>query len=230
MIAAVFRALGQVSDPALQRVAGRALMWSFVLFVVLMAGAWWGVITTHFFGTGWLEWAADVLGWVAALVAAIVLFPGAVLVIISFMLEEVARAVEARHYPELPPPRAQPVSEMVIVGLKFAVIAVVLNLVVLPLYFVPVVNIFVFTGLNGYLLGREYFELIAFRRLDPAAARSLWRRYRGRLFAAGVVITAMLSIPFINWFMPVVAAAFMVHVFEGLRRKMQEAPQRALQR
>lgn len=224
MIAAVFRALGQVSDPALQRVAGRALLWSFVLFVVLMAGTWWGVISTSFFGTGWLEWAADVLGWVAALVAAIVLFPGAVLVIISFMLEEVARAVEARHYPALPPPRAQPVAETVVVGLKFAGIAVLLNLIVLPLYFVPVVNIFVFTGLNGYLLGREYFELIAFRRLDPTAARSLWRRYRGRLFAAGVVITAMLSIPFINWFMPVVAAAFMVHVFEGLRRRMQETP------
>lgn len=229
MITAVFRALGQVSDPTLQRVAGRALAWSLVLFVALMAGAWWGVVSTNFFGTGWLEWAADVLGWAAALIAAIVLFPGAVLIIISFMLEEVAQAVEARHYPDLPPPRAQPVSETVMTGLKFAAFAVLLNLAVLPLYFVPVVNIFVFLGLNGYLLGREYFELIAFRRLDAAAARSLWRRYRGRLFAAGVVITAMLSIPFINWFMPVVAAAFMVHVFEGLRRKMQETSQDQIQ-
>ncbi len=229
MITAVFRALGQISDPALQRIAGRALLWSFVLFVTLMAGAWWGVVSTNFFGTGWLEWAADMLGWVAALIAAIVMFPGAVLVIISFMLEEVAHAVEARHYPDLPPPRAQPVSETVMIGLKFAAFAVLLNLLVLPLYFVPVVNIFVFMGLNGYLLGREYFELIAFRRLDAATARSLWRRYRGRLFAAGVIITAMLSIPFINWFMPVVAAAFMVHVFEGLRRKMQEASQDTIQ-
>lgn len=228
MIAAIFRALGQVSDPALQRVAGRALLWSFILFAVLIAGAWWGVVSTHFFGTGWLEWAADVLGWVAALIAAILLFPGAVLVIISFMLEDVARAVEARHYPNLPPPRAQPVAEMVFVGLKFAGIAVLLNVLVLPLYFVPGLNVFVFIGLNGYLLGREYFELIAFRRLEEAAARSLWRRFRGRLFAAGVVITAMLSIPFINWFMPVVAAAFMVHVFEGLRGRMADPPPNAV--
>lgn len=228
MIAAIFRAMGQVSDPAIQRVAGRALFWSFVLFVALMAGAWWGVVSTNFFGTGWLERTVDVLGWVVALVAAIVLFPGAVLIVISFMLEDVALAVEARYYPDLPPPRAQPVSEAVVVGLKFAAVAVVLNLLVLPLYFWPVVNIFVFTVLNGYLLAREYYELIAFRRLDPAAARSLWRRYRGRLFAAGILITAMLSIPFINWFMPVIAAAFMVHVFEGLRRKMPQAPPGAI--
>ena len=229
MIVAIFRSLGQLSDPAIQRVAGRALLWSFVLFLALLAGAWWGVVSTNFFGTGWLDWAADMLGWVVALIAAIVLFPGAVLIIISFMLEEVAQAVEARHYPDLPPPRAQPVSETVFIGLKFAGIAVALNLLVLPLYFVPVLNIFVFMGLNGYLLGREYYELIAFRRLDRAAARNLWRHYRGRLYAAGVVITAMLSIPFINWFMPVVAATFMVHVFEGLRRKMQETSQDANQ-
>jgi len=112
---------------------------------------------------------------------------------------------------------------MVAVGLKFAAIAVLLNLLVLPLYFVPALNVLVFMVLNGYLLGREYFELIAFRRLDAAAARLLWRRFRGKLFVSGVVITAMLSIPFVNWFMPVIAAAFMVHVFEGLRRAMPEA-------
>jgi uncharacterized protein involved in cysteine biosynthesis len=219
MITAFFRAIGQMPDPAFQRVIWQTLGWSVALFAALLAATWWLLISTQFFQIGWLETAIDVLGWVAALIAAFVLFPGAALVIISFLLEPIARAVEAMHYPHLAAPRAQPVAEAVWVGLRFAAVAVVLNLICLPLYFLPVLNVFVFGGLNGYLLGREYFELVALRRLDAAQARSMWRRNRGKLFFAGVIITLLLSIPFVNWFMPVVAAAFMVHIFEGLRRR-----------
>jgi len=47
-------------------------------------------------------------------------------------------------------------------------------------------------------------------------ARELRRQRKGRIFIGGVVITVLLSIPIISWMMPVVAVAFMVHVFEGL--------------
>ena len=218
MIAALFKAFAQMSDPALQRVVWQTLGWSVGLFAVLLAAGWWLLISTELFRIAWLETAVDVLGWVVALIAAFFLFPGAALLNISFLLDPVAAAVEARHYPRLGAPRAQPLSEALWLGLRFAALSVLLNLFFLPLYFVPVLNVFVFAGLNGYLLGREYFELVALRRLEAAPARAMRKRYRGRLFFAGVVITFLLSIPLVNWFMPVVAAAFMVHVFEGLRR------------
>ena len=105
----------------------------------------------------------------------------------------------------------------------YAAIAVLLNLALLPRYlfffWIPPRIVFVFTALNGYLLGREYFELIAPRRLEPAAVRPMWKRYRGRLWIAGMIITLLLSIPIVNWIMPVAAAAFMLHIFEQLRRQ-----------
>lgn len=219
MIAALFKALAQMPDPAVQRVVWRTLGWSVALFAALLAGMWWLLVSTELFRIAWVEGVVDLLGWLAALIAAFFLFPGAALVIISLLLEPVARAVEAAHYPDLAAPRPQPVSEALWTGLRFAAVAVILNLFFLPLYFVPLLNVFVFGALNGYLLGREYFELVALRRLEPAQARAMWRGYRGRLFLAGVVITLLLSIPLVNWFMPVVAAAFMVHIFEGLRRR-----------
>lgn len=219
MIADLFKALNQMPDPAFRRVIGRTLLFSVLLFGGLLWGAWWLLSQTQLFSWGWLESIVDVLGWFAGLIAAFVLFPGAALIIISFMLEPVARAVEAKHYPDLAPPRRQPVSEAVWIGIRYSAIAIVLNLILLPLYFVPVLNILVFGALNGYLLGREYFELIAPRRLEPASIRPMWKRYRGRLWIAGVVITLLLSIPFVNWVMPVAAAAFMLHIFEKLRRQ-----------
>jgi uncharacterized protein involved in cysteine biosynthesis len=68
-------------------------------------------------------------------------------------------------------------------------------------------------------LGREYFELAALRRLDGARARAMRRRHRFGVLVAGVVITILLTIPVINCVLPVVAAAFMVHEFERLKRR-----------
>lgn len=74
-------------------------------------------------------------------------------------------------------------------------------------------------GLNRYLLSREYLELVALRRLDRYAARSMWREFRGRFLVASLFVVALLGVPFVNLIVPVVAVAFMVHVFEGTRRE-----------
>jgi len=70
-----------------------------------------------------------------------------------------------------------------------------------------------FYALNGYLLGREYFELAASRRIDPVSARNLRKRHRILVYFAGVVIAFLFSIPFVNLIAPLLGAAWMVHLF-----------------
>jgi CysZ protein len=78
--------------------------------------------------------------------------------------------------------------------------------------------------MNGYLLGREYFELVALRHSDFDAARALRRRNRGMVFASGIVVAVLFTVPLLGWFMPAFATAFMVHVYENMRRKMTPRP------
>jgi uncharacterized protein involved in cysteine biosynthesis len=108
-------------------------------------------------------------------------------------------------------------------GLAFAAMTVAINLLALPFYllliFLPPFNLILFYGVNGYLFGREYFEIVALRRQNPADAKRLRRRYRGRLFLAGILIAVMMTIPIVNLFAPIVATGFMVHVFEDLKRR-----------
>ncbi len=222
MIGALLKTLGQLPDRSFRRVILRALAYSMGLFAALVGLIWWFVESTRLFGWGWLEWMADALGIGTAIIVAVLMFPGAVLTILAFLLEDIARAVEARHYPDLGPPRAQSAFEAVIGGLRLSAVILVWNLAALPLYvmlwWVAPLNLFVFYGLNGYLLGREYFELVAHRRLDAAAARSMRRDNRGVLWLAGIIIALALSIPLVSWLMPVLAAAFMLHLFEKIRR------------
>ena len=213
------KALEQAFDPRFRVVALKTFAISAGLFFALIGAVGWLLGELAPFDIGWLDWIVRVLGGLGAVVVAIVIFPAVATIVVGLFLEEIADAVDARYYPEKPAAGGAPVGACLVSAVRLVAIAVALNLLVLPLYLIPGLNLFVFFGLNGYLLGREYFELVALRRLDAGAARTLRRRNRWRLFFGGILITVLLSIPVINWLMPMIATAFMVHEMEGVGRR-----------
>ncbi len=221
MLSQLTKTLGQINDPTFRKVIIKGLAWSILVFILLMAIVWHLLSSTNFSGIEWIEAALDTLGWFVVLIISIILFPSIVLTVITFLLEEIAISVEDKHYEELPAPRHQTLLELAATGSRLTLCAILLNLIALPIYlvlsFLPPLNILVFIIVNGYLMGREYFELVSLRRLTPKETRMLWKRNRGKLFIAGSIIAGLLSIPFINWCMPVIAAAYMLHIFESIR-------------
>jgi uncharacterized protein involved in cysteine biosynthesis len=219
----LIKAFAQLNDPRLQRIVALSVGLALAVLLVLGVGAWFLIARLDLFSWGWLDTVFEVGSGVGIAILLWLLFPAAVSATIGLFLEAVAGAVEARHYPGLPLPRAQSVQEAILSGLKFALVAILLNLLALPVYllgiFLPPLNFFVFYALNGYLLGREYYETVALRRLDARQAGELRRRNRWRVFLAGVVITLMLTVPVLNLIAPVIATAFMVHIFEVIRRR-----------
>jgi CysZ protein len=217
MISGLFKALAQMNDPKLRRVLMASIGWAFVLHAALYAVL--GMALQHLptLGVDWLDTALRLLGGLGAFLASLWLFPAVVSVILGFYLEQVVEAVESRHYPGLPRPRPQAMTESVATALRFAAVAVGLNILALPLYLIPLVNVGIFLLLNGYLLGREYFELVAARRLAPLAMRRGRVRHRGRLLALGLVSAALLLVPLVNLLVPILACAWMVHLLESLR-------------
>jgi uncharacterized protein involved in cysteine biosynthesis len=217
MLSALIRACGQLFAPALRRVVVLSLAIAIASFAVLWLGVAFAL--RHLPTVGWrlLDWLIDLLGIVGVALLSWLLFPAVVTIVMGLFLERVAAGVEALDYPGRGPPRHQPIRETLAMGLRLTLLTIALNLAMLPVYvLLPGVNVFVFLALNGYLLGRGYFEMVASRRLDMAAVATVRRRFDGRLFVAGTIITGMFALPFVNLIAPVVAIAFMVHVFEGL--------------
>ncbi|HEC90346.1 MAG TPA: hypothetical protein ENI55_01635 [Alphaproteobacteria bacterium] len=215
MFQAFIKALSQLNDPAIRRPLWLGGALAGLVFMVLWALAGWLLTATTLFAWGWLEVAADLLGGTAVAMLTWFLFPGVVSGFAAFFLDGVARAVEARHYPGLPPAPGMRATDAIISGLRFLGISVLLNLGLLLFLLVPPVFPFVFYSANGYLLGREYFELVAARRLGPAQARRVRKAHRGRLFFAGVGVTFLLTLPVLNLVAPVVATAAMVHLLQS---------------
>lgn len=233
MLRALVKAFGQLGDPRMQRVVRRGVLISLLVFLLTWGLSWFalgwaggwlaGSLEAGGFWHGMVELLVSLGGLAAILVASFLLFPAVMGLVVSLFLDEVAAAVEQRHYPNLPVARDQPMTEALGDAASLAAVTIALNLLALPVYlalsFFPPLNLFVFYGLNGYLLGREYFEVVAVRRLPRADVREIRRRYRGWLVSAGVVITFLLTIPLVNLLAPVVATAFMLHLFQSLARR-----------
>lgn len=135
----------------------------------------------------------------------------------SLFLEDVAQAVEDRHYPTLPPVSRVPFMDALIDSANFFAVLVAVNVLALLLYafagpFIPVV----FWGVNGFLLGREYFTLVAMRRLGRDGAKALRKRHSGQIWLAGTLMAAPLSVPLLNLLIPVLGAATFTHLFHRL--------------
>jgi uncharacterized protein involved in cysteine biosynthesis len=218
----VFRALflgfRQLGEPSSGRLLLRCLLLAVLTFVLLVAAVGTLLSVLDLTGWAWLDTSLAIAGSAATLVLAWLLFPVTIAITLGFFAEEVADAVERRHYSDLPPPSGMAIGASVLGAVRFGAVALSLNLLVLPLYLLPGANLVIYLALNGYLLGREYFELVAGRRLPGATVSALRRRLRGRLWLAGAIIAALLTVPLFNLIAPVVAIAFMVHLFEGLRR------------
>jgi uncharacterized protein involved in cysteine biosynthesis len=70
--------------------------------------------------------------------------------------------------------------------------------------------------INGYLIGREYLEMVALRQLTPPETTRLRAAYQGKFVMAGVLTTVLLTIPFVNLIAPIIGVAAMTHIVHAL--------------
>lgn len=222
---AFFRALGQIGDRRFRRV----LLLGVLLALALLAGfyaaflqlIWWltpDSVEIPFVGP--VAGIETLLGWGSLLVMlalSVFLMVPVASVFTGLFLEDIVDAVEDRHYPALPPATPLPWAEALRQSVNFLGVVLAVNLGALFLYpFVGPFTPVLFWAVNGFLLGREYFTLVALRRLPPVEAAALRRRNRLRLWAAGTLMAAPLSIPVVNLVVPVLGVATFTHLFHRL--------------
>ncbi|QPC86187.1 sulfate transporter family protein [Mesorhizobium sp. NBSH29] len=168
---------------------------------------------------GWAGWlgviAAVIAGIGLALALALFIAPVTAMVA-SIFLDDIAELVERQDYPSDPPGRPVPALRSLVLSLKFLGVVILGNLVALLLLLVPGINIAAFFVINGYLLGREFFEFAAMRFHGELEAKALRRAHAGTVFMGGMVIAGFLAIPFLNLLTPLFAAAMMVHLHKAV--------------
>jgi CysZ protein len=217
-----FKALGQVGDRRFRKVLllgvglTIALLAAITVALVFVAGLFLPEVVTLPF-VGEVAWLDSVASW--AIVGLMVLLSPFLMtpVSIAFMgifLDEVAEAVEERHYPHLAPANDVTILDGLRDGASLIVITILLGLLAFGLsFFIGPLAPVLFWVVNGYLLGREYFQVAAMRREGRAGANQLRRRHNGQVWLAGILMAIPLTVPILNLLIPVVGAATFTHLY-----------------
>lgn len=206
----------------------RSVFWKVLgLTVLVLIGLWFALrslfITFVFpWVVGFFPEMPDWAGWLSfvfliaagiglALGLALLLSPVTAL-IAGLFLDDVAEVIEKRDYPQDAAGKAMPLGPAMASSVKFLGVVIVGNIIALLLLFIPGVNLIAFFLVNGYLLGREFFEFAAMRFRSPPEARLFRVKHGPTVFLGGLVIALFLAIPIVNLLTPLFAAGMMVHL------------------
>lgn len=226
ILTSFFAALGQMGDPRFRRVLLLGVALTIALLIAATTGLVWliGTLTADSTTIPWIgeiTWLDDIVSWGSFFLffgLSIFLMMPVASAITSMFLDEVAQAVEDRHYPNLPPAHSVPFGDAVVDTISFLGMLLGANLLALILFVMfPPAAVFIFWGLNGLLLGREYFTLAAMRRMSRAEAKELRKAYSGTIWLAGTLMAIPLSLPLINLLIPIIGAATFTHLFHRIK-------------
>ncbi len=213
LIHAAFRAGGSIVAPGMFGVFIRS-----VLFALATLTCFVLLVTTivHAFVQGSGDSALwSWLSGMGATLLAYFLFPGIMPIFVNFFDNRIASLIEARDYPAAAPidPPFWPEFRH---DVRFSLMAVSLNILALPLYLVPVIGQVIFYVLNGHLLGKEFFVMVA-RRYRPLPEALALRKKQSRIvFSGGVLLTILATIPVLNLFAPFWGIAVMTHLYHSI--------------
>ena len=137
--------------------------------------------------------------------------------VLGHLVPDVVLGALHKALPDLAPADGLGLADNIRESLTFLGVILVANGAALILYVTPFAP-FVFYGLNGFLLGREYFRMVALRRLSREEANAAFRRNLPAIWSAGALMAIPLTVPLLNLLIPILGAATFTHIFHKAAR------------
>jgi CysZ protein len=225
------RALAQIGDQRFRRVVFLGVLLALALLVavyalLLIVIQWFDPGSAELFMIGPVEGLGTLLSigsFFLILGLSIVLMVPTAAAFSGIFVEDVADAVEDEFYPGLPPAPPRSFGTGLIEVVNFTGVFIAVNFVLLVALFLGPLYIPIYWAANGWLLGREYFNIVALRRLPPDEVKALRRQHGIQVWIAGTLMAAPLSIPLLNLVIPVLGVATFTHLFHRLAGPLPRA-------
>ena len=210
--------MAQVFEPPFRKIFLKLLGFTLAVLLVIwiaLQGLLAGFVELPY---PWLETVLSILTGIGAVIGLGFLIAPVSALFAGLFQDEIADIVEAQDYPAEVPGKAMAVIPSILLALKFTGVVILGNLFALFLLLVPGINLVAFFLVNGYLLGREFFEFAATRFMPVEEAKRLRKAKSGTVFMAGLVIAGVLAVPILNLVTPIFATIFMIHLFKRIQR------------
>ena len=198
-----------------------SLLFTAILFVLLFSGIEYLLAQLPPLGSVWVNRFFELATPILLVLAVFFLGSPVAAIFASLYLERIAAKVDAHFYPNDPKAPGTPFVTGATEAVRLIGLALLINVILLPVDVgVPGVAEIATVVANGWLLGREFFELAALRHLSRQQSDALRRRHAGKIFTGGLLISVLTVIPLIDLMAPFFGAALMAHLFKHLSHEV----------
>jgi CysZ protein len=215
IVVAARLAAGDLASRAFRKILWKSLGLALLLFLVLFALIQLGLSFLDFPQHSWAEPVIAIVAGAGLILAFVFLAVPVTAIFAGLYLDHIAELVERTHYPKDPVGQPPPATLSVLLGLRFALIALLINLMALP-FLVLGIGAIVMVLANSYLLSREYFEMTSLRHMPSKEAASLRQEHARTIYVAGLLPALMALVPFVNLLVPMFATSYFTHIFKSL--------------
>ena len=216
MIAAALLALQDALSPQFRKVLWKALGLAILLFIGILVALEVTISILVAFPWPWLETILAIATGLGVFAAFFFLMAPVTALFAGLFLDDIAELVEKRDYPADTPGKPLATATALITGIQFGLLVLMVNILLLPTLFIGIGAVMMVIG-NAYLLGREYFSMIAMRHMPAREAKALRKENASRVFAAGLIPAGLALIPVVNLFVPLFATSYFVHIYKKVQ-------------
>ena len=228
MISSFLKTFRQVNDPKILRALGLATVFTLLaIFLAVTVGVvlmdnlldFFSNTLQSWFGKGesWFRGFAQFLGGSLILMISYFFFAGIHGAFIGIFIDDILDSVHRKHYPDLPWQKPPTMMQSLIFSGRILVMTIVFNLLASPLlilgWFIPPIGLSLQIVLNGYLLGKEYGQLVEFR-IPKNQSESNAPKY----FANGMIASCIWIVPILNLLAPILLAGSVLHTRLSLKK------------
>ena len=216
MIKSAFLAFGDLFSPEFRSVLFKALGLTIALFIGVLVISEVLIVSFTHFSWPWADRVVEIGTGLALLAAFFFLMSPVTAAFAGLFLDQIAEKVEERHYPWDPKGTPLPLGRAILLALQFFIVMLLVNLAVLPTVFFGI-GAFVLVAANAYLIGREYFEMVAMRHMPVEEAKTLRKENSPTVFVAALLPAFMSLVPILNLAVPLFSTAYFTHLFKSVQ-------------
>ena len=213
MLEAALRAIRDTLSPDLRKVLWKALGLTIGLFVLVMIAVQVALSMLVGFPWPWLDTVVAVAAGLGLFAGLFFLMAPVTAMFAGLFLDDIADLVERRDYPHERPGTPLPTLQAIFTGVRFGLLVLAVYLALLPTLLLGIGAVAMVLA-NAYLIGREYFEMVAMRHMPAEEARRLRKQNAPRILAAGFIPALLVVIPFVNIITPLFSTVYFVHIFK----------------
>lgn len=161
-------------------------------------------------GESWFRGIAQFMGGTLILIISYFFFAGIHGAFVGIFIDDILDTIQQKHYPDIPWEKAPSFLTSLSFSLRILLLTLFLNSLAFPIFilgwFIPPIGLTLQILLNGYLLGKEYGQLVEFR-FPKEDSKAPIPKY----FINGNISAIIWVIPILNFIAPILLAGSILH-------------------